>query len=57
MIELDFDTLRLKIEDLVTQCCENWWGDVDIGFYDEDIEQEITETMMQIISDQMNIRL
>ena len=57
MIILNFDTLRLKIEDLITSCCESWWGEVDIGFYDEDVEHEITETMMQMIADEMNLKL
>ena len=62
MMELDFDILRLKLEDLLTDYCDSWIDLLpsDICFSmsgDEGFNDEIRETMMQVISEEVSIRL
>lgn len=62
MIELDFDTLRLKLEDLITDYCDEWidYLPSDVCFSmssDEDFNDEIRETMMKVIAEQVHIML
>ena len=62
MMELDFDTLRLKLEDLITDYCDSWIdllpNEVSLTMdCNEDFNDEIRETMMHVISDQVNLKL
>ena len=62
VLYVDFDSLRLKVEDLLTDCCDQWIdylpNDISLAMRnDEAFEYDIRETMMYFISDEVNIKL